>query len=129
MTEELAENTSTFSNLDIKTFSIDLTVEGHKEVIVKFLADRGSVLDETTVDENSFLLGNRNNDIWFQQLHLVEAFQQNLQYYYKYYEGPKVLPNTDFMLGACSNENDMHIVTYITDSTDKEQLKKTKKFR
>ena len=40
-----------------------------------------------------------------------------------------MLPNLDFLLSSQSHLNDLHIVTYIKDPTDKAQLAKFKTFR
>lgn len=42
-------------------------------------------------------------------------FEKEVQYFYKYWEGPKNLPNVDFMLSAQSNENDLHLAVFVKD--------------
>ena len=104
----------------MKPFRIDVTKPENMSALLDFLIARGSKLDEKTITENSFILANKFNDIWFQELSLVEVFQKEIQYFYKYYEGPRVLPNVDHLLCACSNENDIHVLTYIKDFKDTE---------
>ena len=60
---------------------------------------------------------------------MVQSFEQEIGYFYKYYEGPKVVPIADHLLSSCSNENDLHVVTYVKDFKDVEQLNATKQFR
>jgi hypothetical protein len=64
------------------------------------LENRGSKLKESTIKENSFLLANSYNDIWFQELSLVQLWQKELAYFYKFFEGPRNIPNLDFMLSS-----------------------------
>jgi len=90
---------------------------------------RGGKLDEKTLMTNSFILGNKFNDVWFQELNLVALFEKEIQYFYKYFEGPRVLPSLDFMLSSQSHENDLHLVSYISDLTAPCQLLKLKQFR
>ena len=115
--------------IDVKPYRIDISNPDNMSALVDFLISRGSKLDEKTISENSFILANKFNDIWFQELSLVEVFQREIQYFYKYYEGPRVLPNIDHLLCANSNENDLHIVSYIKDFSDLDQLTNTKQFR
>lgn len=110
-------------------YVIDVTVPENKEAIVRYLADRKSPLNEKTVDSNTFILTNRANDIWFWEYQLVQLFEKETENYFKYFEGPRVLPNVDFMLGAQSHDNDIHCFTYIKDPRDKQQLSKLKYFR
>ena len=128
-TENLAETIEGLRKLEIKPYSVDVTVSENRQVIADFLKARGGVLDEKSIDKNSFILCNRYNDVWFQEFSLVQTFQAEIQYYYKYFEGPKILPNIDFILSAMSNENDLHLIAYVKDLADKNELKRFKKFR
>ena len=129
--EDLADKIKSITKLHVQAYMIDITVPQDKQAILDYLKQRGSALDENTIMTNSFILGNTSNDVWFNELSLVKSFEQDIQYYYKYFDGPKVLPNLDFLLGAQSNLNDLHIVTYCSASnkTDLESLKKMKNFR
>jgi len=46
---------------------------------------------------------NKFNDVWFQDIDLTQNFGNEIREYYKYFEGPRVLTNIDFMLSAQSN--------------------------
>jgi len=50
---------------------IDLRNEQDKQAIVEFLKTKGNKLNENTVMTNSFILGNKFNDVWFQELNLT----------------------------------------------------------
>ena len=54
---------------------------------------------------------------------------ENVQYIYKYFEGPRMLPTLHYLLAAQGGNNDVNICTFQKDMNDKEQLKKTKEFR
>ena len=125
----LGEYVGTMHNLDFKRYRIDMTKPGHKEAIAEYLKEKGSKLGVKQIMTNSFILCNKFNDIWFQELSLVQLFQKELQFIYKYFEGPRILPNMDFLLSSQSNLNDLHMVTYIQDLKNKDQLKKFKEFR
>ena len=64
-TEEMAEMLTGMRQIDVKAYQIDLTITENKEALVEFLQKRGSKFDEKTIMSNSFVLGNRFNDIWF----------------------------------------------------------------
>lgn len=106
-----------------------MTKSEHKDAVQKFMKSRGSIMGEKGISQNSFILGNKFNDVWFQELDLVEVFQKDIQYYYKFYEGPRVLPNIDHLLCAQSGENDLNLVVYMKDMKNLEQLQVTKEFR
>jgi hypothetical protein len=40
-----------------------------------------------------------------------------------------VVPIVDHLLSSCSNENDLHIVSFVKDFTNIDQLNATKQFR
>lgn len=73
--EDLADTAKALSKLGIQAYMIDLTVPEDKQAIVDYLKSRGSSLDENTVMTNSFILGNKSNDIWFNELSLVKSFE------------------------------------------------------
>jgi hypothetical protein len=55
-TEMLADYVSTIEMLGVSLFSIDISIPENKGAITQFLKDRGGMLDETSIDENSFIL-------------------------------------------------------------------------
>ena len=63
--EELADTISTLNKLNVKAYMIDLRNEKDKQAIVEFLKTKGNKLNENTVMTNSFILGNKFNDVWF----------------------------------------------------------------
>jgi len=69
--EELADTISTLNKLNVKAYMIDLRNEQDKQAIVEFLKTKGNKLNENTVMTNSFILGNKFNDVWFQELNLT----------------------------------------------------------
>jgi hypothetical protein len=64
------------------------------------LRSRGSKLYGNTIKNNSYILGNKFNDVWFQDKSLPSIFKKEIQYFYKYFEGPRVLPMIDHLLCA-----------------------------
>ena len=44
---------------------IDIRKEEDKQAIVEFLKTKGTKLNESTIMTNSFILGNKFNDVWF----------------------------------------------------------------
>ena len=73
--EETADSMSDMVNLKVQAFKIDVTIPENKETISQYLKSRGSLLDDKTIDQNSFILGNKFNDIWFNEMSFVQTFQ------------------------------------------------------
>lgn len=65
MVEELGDNLTSMTKIGVKPYRIDVTNPENMSAIIDFLISRGSKLDEKTVTENSFILANKFNDIWF----------------------------------------------------------------
>lgn len=63
--EDLAAFVKEMKKLKMSLHSIDVSIQENKDVIVTYLKERGSFLDEKTINSNSFILGNKSNDIWF----------------------------------------------------------------
>lgn len=62
------------NRLGVKCYVIDAHKIDNIDSIVAHLKSRpGSKLDEKAVKENSFILGNKFDDIWFQELSLVNT--------------------------------------------------------
>ena len=74
MVEELGDNISNMQKIGVKPIKIDVSNPENMSALLDFLIARGSKLDEQTISSNSFILANKFNDIWFQELSLVEVF-------------------------------------------------------
>ena len=74
MVEELGDNISSMQKIGVKPIRIDVSKPENMSALLDFLIARGSKLDEKTISSNSFILANKFNDIWFQELSLIEVF-------------------------------------------------------
>ena len=61
-------------------YFIDVTKGNNRYAIATFLEKRGAKLGYKAIQGNSFILGNKFNDIWFQALDLVGVFQKENQH-------------------------------------------------
>lgn len=60
--------------ISVKGYQIDISKDADPEnmaAILDFFEKRGSKFDEKLIRENSFLLANKFNDMWLQELNLV----------------------------------------------------------
>ena len=57
-----------------------------------------SILTKDLVTKSSFILINRFGDIWFQDDHLLEIYEEAMPLYRKFFNGPRVLKNIDHFL-------------------------------
>ena len=69
--EELGDKVKSIGKLEVELYSIDVSKEENMQAISSYLEKRGSVLNRDTVQSNSFILGNKFNDIWFQEISMV----------------------------------------------------------
>jgi len=115
--------------LELEAYQIDMTDEESRKAVMDLLASRGSTLDLDFVLKNQFILGNSFDDLWFQDAALPAVFQKEIQYFYKYFEGPRQLPVADHLLCSQSNLNDIHLIVHMPDMSDIDALRATKQFR
>ena len=63
------------------------------------------------------------------QQSIISEFQQDVEYFYKFYEGPRILPKLEYLFGSQTGENDVNVLTFIRNTKDRLELEKTKGFR
>jgi len=128
--DELGTVITSVAGMDIKGYHIDLRDRESREALVEYLQARpGSEITERTLMEHSFLLGNRFNDVWPHEAGLLDVFQREVAYFQKFFAGPRFVLDLDYILCAQSGWNDLHIVSYIENERDLEQLQATKQSR
>ena len=89
------------SKLGVKAYQIDLDNEQDRQTLLNYLIARGSKIDhEEALRSNTFILKNKFDDFWLQDATLPQSFQGEIQYFYKYFEGPRTLPLADHLLCA-----------------------------
>mmetsp|Transcript_19248 Transcript_19248/g.29516 ORF Transcript_19248/g.29516 Transcript_19248/m.29516 type:complete len:139 (+) Transcript_19248:501-917(+) len=81
------------------------------------------------VGNSSFILANIFNDIWFQDMDLVSGMEQDISFYWKYFEGPRLLARADHIVCANTNQNDLHFVSFIKDAGSTKQMSHLKELR
>jgi hypothetical protein len=83
------------------------------------------------IEQNSFLLVNACDDIWFWPVELISNFQGTvLEQVFNFYQGPLPLESVERLVLSESGENDFHIVVFAENAaTDEEARKKLKTFR
>jgi hypothetical protein len=70
----LGNNLASMRQISVKGYQIDISKDADPEnmaAILDFFEKRGSKFDEKLIRENSFLLANKFNDMWLQELNLV----------------------------------------------------------
>ena len=65
---------SSMNKIGVKPYQIDMSKEENVAGVMDFLKRRNSKMDEETIKMNSFILCNRYNDVWFQELALISVF-------------------------------------------------------
>lgn len=110
-------------------YQVDVSIEENKKAINEFLDSRGKIYADQRFEEFSFILGNKYNDVWMQEPKIIKEFQDDVEYFYKFFEGPKSVPDLDYLLASQSGLNDINVVTYVSDPSNTEQLNDTKSFR
>ena len=72
---------------------------------------------------------NKYNDIWFWPKELMEAIYQHQVEILSFFKGPDMLVSEAQLVLYQSGDNDIHVVSYCTDSNSQKELDKLKKFR
>jgi hypothetical protein len=60
---------------------------------------------------------------------LLDEFREDLAFYYKYFEGPRLLKKAEHLMCANGGDNDCHLVAYVKDLKDSGCLRRLKQFR
>ena len=58
------------------------------------------------------------------QQSIISEFQQDVEYFYKFYEGPRILPKLEYLFGSQTGENDVNVLTFIRNTKDRLELEK-----
>jgi hypothetical protein len=120
--QELGAMIGSMRQLGVELYEVDLARPDHLDALAEFLESRNSTMKKEELITHSFLLANKFNDAWVQDLNLIDEFRNELQFYYKFFEGPRKLSMIEHLLCANGGRNDYHLVSFVKDISSQKFL-------